>query len=316
MSRLPVTIGVSSCLIGRPVRFDGGHKRDVFVVETLAPHARLVPVCPEVELGLGTPRQTLRLVRQGEDVRLVMKTGEDHTEAMRRFAAKRVKALGEEDLDGFILKKDSPSCGYERVKVYDDNGMSIRNGRGVFAEALLAREPILPVEDEGRLVDPRLRENFIERVFAYRRLKDLFVRRWTHGHLVAFHTVHKLVVMAHSVEAYRVLGRLVANGKRLDRSDLAEQYRAAFMRALTEIATPKKHANVLMHMMGYFRGRLDDASRDELLRCIEDYRTGLLPLIVPVTLVRHHVRQIGVDYLADQIYLDPHPRELALRNHV
>jgi uncharacterized protein YbgA (DUF1722 family) len=245
-----------------------------------------------------------------------MKTGDDYTDAMRRYAARRVRALGDDDLDGFILKKDSPSCGFERVKVYDELGTSVRNGQGVFAEALLARDPVLPVEDEGRLCDPRLRENFIERVFAYRRLKDLFVARWTQGHLVAFHTIHKLVVLAHSVEAYRILGRLVAGGKDLGRRELAAQYRAVFMRALAEIATPKKHANVLMHMMGYFRGRLDDASRDELLRCIEDYRKGLLPLIVPVTLVRHHIRRIGVDYLADQVYLDPHPRELALRNHV
>ncbi len=313
---MSIVIGVSSCLLGRPVRFDGGHKRDAFVVETLAPHARFVPVCPEVELGLGTPRETLRLVRRGDDVRMIMKNGDDHTDDMRRYARQRVADLVSEDLDGYILKKDSPSCGLARVKVYDGDGPPARNGQGLFAAALRQRFPHLPVEDEGRLIDPALRENFIERVFAYRRLKDLFAARWTMGQLVAFHTAHKLVLLSHSTEAYRAMGRLVAGGKALTRAALRERYEDAFMSALTAAGTRRKHTNVLMHMVGYFRGQLDDASRDEVLACIEDYRQGLLPLIVPITLIRHHVRHLGIGYLAGQVYLDPHPRELALRNHV
>lgn len=313
---MSIVIGVSSCLLGRPVRFDGGHKRDTFVVETLAPHARFVPVCPEVELGLGTPRETLRLIRRGDDVRMIMKTGEDHTDRMRHFSRQRVADLADDDLDGYILKKDSPSCGLTRVKVYDGAGPPARDGQGLYAAALRQRFPHLPVEDEGRLVDPALRENFIERVFAYRRLKSLFSARWTMGQVVAFHTAHKLVLLSHSVDAYRAIGRLVAKGKALGRVEFRERYEHDFMSALAAMATRRKHTNVLMHMVGYFRGQIDDPSRDELLACIEDYRTRLVPLIVPITLIRHHVRHLGVEYLAGQVYLDPHPRELALRNHV
>ncbi len=313
---MSIRLGVSSCLLGHPVRFDGGHKRDAFVVGTLGPHVQFVPVCPEVELGLGAPRETLRLVRQGDDVRLLMKGGEDYTDRMRRFARSRVAALASEDLDGYILKKDSPSCGVRRVKVRGTEGGVSRAGVGVFAEALLERWPHLPVEDEGRLCDARLRENFIERVFAHHRLKTLFAGRWTPGDLVRFHTAHKFAILAHSTEAYRQLGRVVAGGRTRTRAALRAEYETGFMRALARPATPGRHANVLMHMLGYFRGQLDDPSRAELLACIEDYRLGLVPLIVPVTLVRHHVRRLGVEYLAGQVYLDPHPKELALRNHV
>ncbi|MEO8482628.1 MAG: DUF523 and DUF1722 domain-containing protein [Acidobacteriota bacterium] len=313
---MSIVIGVSSCLLGRKVRFDGGHKRDTFVVETLAPHARFVSVCPEVELGLGTPRETLRLIRRGSDVRMIMKSGEDHTDGMRRYAQRRVSDLAADDLDGYIVKKDSPSCGLTRVKVYDGDGPPARDGQGLYTTALQERFPHLPIEDEGRLIDPALRENFIERVFAYRRLKTLFSSRWTMGQVVAFHTAHKLVLLSHSVDAYREIGRLVAGGKGIARAALRERYEHEFMAALATMATRRKHTNVLMHMVGYFRGPLDEASRDELLACIEDYRQGLLPLIVPITLIRHHVRHLGIEYLAGQVYLDPHPRELALRNHV
>jgi uncharacterized protein YbgA (DUF1722 family)/uncharacterized protein YbbK (DUF523 family) len=275
-----------------------------------------VPVCPEVELGLGTPRETLRLVRRAADVRLVMADGADHTDAMRAFGARRVEALAREDLDGFILKKDSPSCGLERVKVYDRHGSPIRSGRGLFAEALVTRWPHLPVEDEGRLHDARLRENFVERLFAYRRLKDLFAGRWSMGAVVRFHTVYKLILLSHSPEGYRKLGRLVADGKALARPAFRAAYETQFMRTLQNLATPKKHANVLLHMIGHFRDRLDAASRRELIAAIDDYRRGWLPLVVPITLTAHHVRRLDVGYLADQIYLAPHPKELMLRNHV
>lgn len=316
MSHKPVVIGVSACLLGRAVRFDGGHKRDAFVVDELRPHARLVPVCPEVELGLGTPRETLRLVRHDTGVRLVMKTGEDYTDRMHEYSRRRVSELAKEDLDGFILKKDSPSCGFERVKVYGPAAVPSRSGRGLFAAALLEANPDLPVEDEGRLLDPGLRENFIERVFAFRRLKDFFDASWTYGGLVRFHTIHKMVVLAHDAHAYAALGRLVADGRRRRPSALEREYRTGLMRALARPATARRHANVLMHMVGHFRDRLDAASRDELLSHIDDYRRRRLPLIVPITLVRHHARRLDVTYLGDQIYLDPHPRELALRNHV
>jgi uncharacterized protein YbgA (DUF1722 family)/uncharacterized protein YbbK (DUF523 family) len=317
-----IRIGVSSCLLGREVRFDGGHKRNDFIVDTLGPFVEFVPVCPEVEMGLGTPRETLRLVDRDGRIRMVMANGEDHTDAMHRYAKRRVNDLVRDDLSGYILKKDSPSCGMERVRVYRQprregaDPVPEKTGRGLYAEALLNRFPFLPVEEEGRLYDPRLRENFIERVFAWRRLRTLFGGRWTLGGLVTFHTAHKLVVLAHSPTAYRALGQLVARGKSVGRAELGEQYEAGFMKALAVLATPKKHANVLQHMVGYFRGGLDSASREELLMAIDDHRRGLVPLIVPMTLIKHHVRRLNVEYLAGQVYLDPHPKELMLRNHV
>jgi uncharacterized protein YbgA (DUF1722 family)/uncharacterized protein YbbK (DUF523 family) len=314
---ISIRVGISTCLLGEPVRYDGGHKRNSYLVETLGRYVEWIPVCPEVELGLGTPRETLRLVRIGENVRMVMpKTGQDHTEGMRTFAESRVRELEAEDLCGYILKKDSPSCGMERVRVFDAHGVPAKSGRGLFAEALLRHFPNLPVEEEGRLSDPRLRENFIERVFAYRRLRTLCAARWKTGELVAFHTAHKLLLMAHSPKAYGNLGRLVAEAKKTPRAALRERYEAEFMQALAHIATAKRHANVLQHIVGYFREKLDADSRRELLSLIEDYRRGLVPLIVPITLIRHYVRRFEVAYLRGQIYLEPHPKELMLRNHV
>jgi uncharacterized protein YbgA (DUF1722 family)/uncharacterized protein YbbK (DUF523 family) len=315
--RAPVRIGVSACLLGEKVRFDGGHKRDAFLVETFGRHVEWVPVCPEVELGMGTPREPIRLEREGGKIRLVgVKTATDHSQAMRAFAARRCEQLAREELDGYILKKDSPSCGMERVKVYDRHGVPARTGIGLFADALRRRLPNLPVEEEGRLSDPRLRENVIERVFACQRLRRLFAGRWTAGTLVRFHTAHKLLLMAHSPQAYERLGRLVAQAPSLPRAELRSRYEAEFVRALAAIATPRRHANVLQHMLGYFTTILDDESRRELAGAIEDYRGGLVPLIVPITLFRHHIRRCDVSYLAGQIYLEPHPRELMLRNHV
>lgn len=313
----PIRIGVSACLLGRAVRYDGGHKRDAFLVETFGRYVEWVPVCPEVELGLGTPRPTLRLERTGDDVRLIMpKTGEDYTDSMRRYADRRVAQLANDDLCGYILKKDSPSCGMERVKVHDAHGVPSKSGRGLFAEALLRRTPHLPVEEEGRLNDPLLRENFVERVFAYRRVRALFARRWTVGDLVAFHTAHKLQLMAHTPREYQQLGRLVAVAKNVARAELRARYPVRFMNALAVPATRGRHANVLQHMAGYFRTQLDADAKRELQLVIDDYRHGLVPLVVPLTLIRHYVRRFAVTYLQGQVYLDPHPKELMLRNHV
>jgi len=205
----------------------------------------------------------------------------------------------------------------ERVKIYPAGaGASERTGTGMYAAALAARVPYLPIEEEGRLSDPRLRENFVQRVFAYHRLQALFRGRWTVGDLVRFHTAHKLVLLAHQPAAYTALGRLVASASGVARAELAARYEAAFMAALSRIATPARHANVLQHIAGYFKASLDDASRAELQQLIDDHRTGLVPLIVPITLIRHHVRRLDVEYLKGQVYLDPHPKELALRNHV
>ena len=313
-----IRIGVSACLLGQEVRFDGGHKRNEFITETLGCFVEFVPVCPELELGLGVPRETLRLVRDRDDnLSLISnKNGIDHTAAMRTFAERRTAALERDDLSGYLLKKDSPSCGMERVKVYAATGMPSSTGRGLYAASLMNRYPNLPVEEEGRLNDPRLRENFVERAFAYRRLRTLFTGRWSIGGLVAFHTAHKLQLLAHAPAAYAELGRLVANAKGAGKNEVRDQYETRFMTALKQLATPARHTNVLQHMAGYFSDNLDAASRRELTSLIDDYRRGLVPLIVPITLIRHYVRAYSVRYLEGQIYLEPHPKELMLRNHV
>jgi uncharacterized protein YbgA (DUF1722 family)/uncharacterized protein YbbK (DUF523 family) len=305
------------CLLGERVRHDGGHKRDPYLNQTLAEFFELVPVCPEVEVGMGTPREAVHLLQVGGEVRLVgRRSGADHTDAMRSYAQRRVEQLASQNLSGYILKKDSPSCGMERVRLHHGHGRVTRSGRGLFAAALADRFGNLPIEEEGRLCDPRLRENWIERVFAYHRLRTLWATRWRVRDLVAFHTSHKLVLLAHSPQALRELGRVVAASKTLPRGELCERYESVFMAALTKLATRGRHANVLQHMIGYFRDRLDDASRRELLGCVEDYRRGFVPLVVPITLVAHHVRRFDIEYLKGQVYLNPHPKELALRNHV
>jgi len=259
----------------------------------------------------------MRLVRVDNDVRLLtVRTAVDLTDRMAAYTRRRVAQLDTEDLCGYVLKKDSPSCGLERVKIYGTGGVPEKSGRGIFARSLVERFPSLPVEEEGRLSDPRLRENFVERVFAYWRLRGLFRGRWNLGTLVEFHTAHKLILMAHSPEAYRQLGRLVARARGVGRKDLERRYTEQFMSALAVIATPRRHANVLQHMAGYFKNLLDAKSKAELGAAIDDYRRGLVPLVVPMTLLRHHVRVHGVSYLEGQRYLAPHPKELMLRNHV
>jgi uncharacterized protein YbgA (DUF1722 family)/uncharacterized protein YbbK (DUF523 family) len=322
----PIRIGISACLLGQQVRYDGGHKRDPFLIETLGPHVVWVPVCPEVEVGMGTPRESVQLVhdragRRHNDgpvpVRLVApKSGTDWTDRMTAYSRARVAKLARLDLSGYVLKKDSPSCGMTRVKVHGPGRTAERTGTGLFAAALREALPTLPVEEEGRLCDPRLRENFIERVFAYRRLRTLLHGRWSLGDLVGFHTAHKLVLLAHDPRAYASLGRLVARAREMPRATVAESYEREFMGALARLATPKRHANVLQHIAGYLREGLDAASRAELQGLIDDHRNGLVPLVVPITLVRHHVRRLAIAYLQGQVYLDPHPKELALRNHV
>jgi uncharacterized protein YbgA (DUF1722 family)/uncharacterized protein YbbK (DUF523 family) len=316
-SDAPVRVGVSSCLLGENVRFDGGHKRDRFLTEGLGRFVEWVPVCPEVELGLGTPRPTLRLADSENGVRLVSpKTGMDHTEAMTVFARRRVEQLASEGLSGYVLKRGSPSCGMERVRVYGRTGQPTGPGRGVFAAELLRRFPDLPIEEEGRLMDAVLRENFVERLFAYRRLADLFVPGWKRKDLVRFHTAHKLTLMAHSPSAYKELGQRVADCGDVPPERMEADYHHRFMQALAVPATRGRHVNVLQHILGYMKRDLDAGTRQDLLASIEDYGAGLVPLVVPVTLLRHYVGRLGIDYLRKQAYLDLHPKELMLRNHL
>lgn len=312
-----IRLGVSSCLLGERVRYDGGHKRDAFLADTLGPLVEWVPVCPEVEIGLGVPRPSLRLVSGGAEPRLVVeRTGEDLTRRMRRFAEQRVAVLEGLGLDGYVLKRASPSCGLSRVRVYDEAGQPGGVGRGLFADTLARRLPCLPIEEEGRLTDPAIRENFIERVFTAARWRTFVAARPRARELGAFHAAQKYAVLAHSPAHYTRLGRLVAgSGGTLARAALHE-YGRLLGEALAVRATRGRHANVLQHLAGFFKRDVRPDERAELAEAIADYRRGLVPLLVPITLIRHHARRLGLRYLVDQVYLAPHPKELRLRNHV
>ena len=313
----PIRIGVSACLLGEEVRFDGGHKRDDFLTTVLGPFVHWVPVCPEVEIGLGVPRDTLRLIdNEGTPRLVVQRTGEDLTAQMQRFAADRIRDLEALQLDGYVLKRASPSCGLFGVRVYTAGGMPRGTGRGIFAEELARRLPMLPLEEEGRLNDARLRENFIERVFAAARWRGFVARRPRPRDLVAFHAAEKFAILAHSPARYGQLGRLVATAGRTLTPDKLDEYGQLLAQARTAHATRARHANVLQHLAGFFKRELGRDERAELGEIIADYRAGLIPLVVPLTLIRHHVRRFGVAYLAEQTYLNPHPKELMLRNHV
>jgi uncharacterized protein YbgA (DUF1722 family)/uncharacterized protein YbbK (DUF523 family) len=312
-----IKIGVSSCLLGKEVRYNGGHSLDRYVTGTLGDYFTFVDVCPEVEAGFGIPRETLRLVGDPAAPRLITtKTGKDFTGRMQNWSKKRVVELEKENLCGFIFKKGSPSSGMERVKVYTEKGMPSNRGSGMFARAFMDHFPLVPTEEEGRLNDAALRENFIERIFALRRWRQMAAQRKSRGNIVAFHTLHKLQIMSHSVKHYREMGRLVAHTKELDLQSLYKQYEALFMQALSLKATVKKNVNVLQHMAGYFKKQLSRDEKQELQEIIGQYHRHLIPLIVPMTLFNHYVRKYDQEYLKDQLYLNPHPIELKLRNRV
>jgi len=308
----PITLGISSCLLGEQVRWNGGHKLDRFLTDTLGRFVRYCPVCPEVECGFGVPREPLRLLGDPYAPRLVtLRTKQDFTERMLRWARRRVRELETEDPCGFIFKGKSPSCGMERMRFYD------AKGTGLFARVFMEHFPLVPVEDDGRLHDPTLRENFIERVFVMKRWRDA-LRALRHkrsrGALVRFHTEHKLLVLSHSPRHHRIMGNLVAQAMPIPA--LYDEYERLLMEALRLKATPAKHCNVLQHIMGYFKKQLSPDAKGELLEIIDHYRQGHVPLIVPITLVNHYVRLYDQPYLKEQYYLHPHPLELQLRNHV
>jgi uncharacterized protein YbbK (DUF523 family)/uncharacterized protein YbgA (DUF1722 family) len=312
-----IRLGISACLLGEEVRFDGGHKRDRFLTDVLGKHVEWVPVCPEVEMGLGTPRETLRLVHNGRRVRmLTTRTGIDHTAGMEGWASKRLRELALEDLSGYVLKSKSPSCGMERVTVYTVGRARVTHGRGLFADALLHRFPCLPVEDEARLVDGRLRDNFIERVFGCSRLKTLFHRAWSLAALVRFHTAHRIQLLSHSTSGYEDLTRLLARAKALPKCETREQYERGFMDTLRIITPARRHTKVLTHIVGQLRRTIDAQSTEEVMAAIHEYGRGSVSLIVPLTLVRDHVRLQRVASLAGQTYFEPYPDELMLPNDV
>jgi uncharacterized protein YbgA (DUF1722 family)/uncharacterized protein YbbK (DUF523 family) len=312
-----IKLGISTCLLGENVRYDGGHKLDRFLTDTLGQYVEYVPVCPEVECGLPIPRESMHLEGDPESPRLVTsRTKQDMTERMVNWANKRVVELEKEGLCGFIFKSDSPSSGMERVRVYNEKGMPVKKGVGMFARIFMEHFPLLPVEDEGRLHDPNLRENFVERIFTLKRWREVLTKKESRGTLVDFHTQHKLLVLSHSSKHYQIMGKLVAQAKEIPLKNLFQQYQTILMEALQLKTTPKKNANVLMHMMGYFKDQLSSDEKQELLEVIDHYRQEYVPLIVPTTLIKHYVRKYDQPYLKQQVYLNPHPLELQLRNHV
>jgi len=312
-----IRLGISSCLLGEPVRYDGGHKIDRFLTETLGQYVEYVPVCPEVECGLPVPRESMHLQGTPESPRLVTsRTKQDMTDRMVQWARKRVSELEKKDLCGFIFKSNSPSSGMEHVRVYNERGMPVKKGVGMFARIFMDHFPLLPVEDEGRLHDPKLRENFIERIFNLKRWRETLDQKENRGSLVDFHTRHKLLILSHSQKHYQIMGKLVARAKDLPLKELYQRYQTLLMEALFLKTTPKKNSNVLLHMMGYFKERLSPDEKQELLEIIDYYRQEYIPLIVPMTIISHYVRKYDQPYLKQQVYLNPHPAELQLRNHV
>jgi uncharacterized protein YbgA (DUF1722 family)/uncharacterized protein YbbK (DUF523 family) len=315
MEKIP--IGISACLLGENVRYNGGHALDRFLRDTLGKYVQYVPVCPEVECGFGIPRETFRLVGDPRQPRLMTgKTGIDHTERMEAWAGKRVEDLEKENLCGFIFKSDSPSSGMERVKVYDDKGVPRKIGMGVFAKVFMEHFPLIPVEEEGRLHDPILRENFIERIFTCKRYREAMKEKELIRNLVAFHTKNKLLLMTHSPKYLKEMGNLVAHAKQFPPKEFIMQYEKLLMEAMALKPSTAKHTNVLHHIMGYFKKDLSTDEKREILEVVDEYRQGLIPLIVPVTLMNHYVRKYDEAYLKEQVYLNPHPLELQLRNHV
>lgn len=310
-------IGVSTCLLGQNVRYDGGHKLDRFITDTLGQYVTFVPVCPETECGLGIPRESMHLEGDPEAPRLVTtKTKKDVTARMLQWAAVRLKEIQKENLCGFIFKSKSPSSGMERVNVYSEKGIPVKTGSGLFAAAFMKHFPLIPVEDDGRLHDPKIRENFIERIFTMQRWRQIASGRKRIGDLVDFHTRHKLLILSHSPNHYRSMGKLVAEAKQHPAEELFLNYEAALLEALKLKTTTQKNVNVLMHLMGYFKKQLAADEKQELLEIMDQYRAGYIPLIVPVTLINHYVRKYKQPYLAGQFYLQPHPLALQLRNHV
>jgi uncharacterized protein YbgA (DUF1722 family)/uncharacterized protein YbbK (DUF523 family) len=312
-----IRMGISSCLLGNAVRYDGGHKHDRFLTETLGQYFEYVSVCPEVDCGMSIPRESMRLEGDPESPRLMTsRTRIDKTDQMTTWAETRVVELEQENLLGFIFKSDSPSSGMERVKVYNEKNMAARKGIGLFARAFMDHYPLLPVEEEGRLHDPELRENFIERVFSLARWRALRIEKPNRSALITFHTTHKYLLLSHSTRHYQALGKLIGAAKQIPMEKLLDTYQHLFMEALKLKATQKKHANVLMHMAGYFKKQITADEKKELFHILERYRNQHLPLIVPITLLQHYVRKYQEPYLLQQYYLNPHPIELQLRNHV
>jgi len=314
MQRLEIRVGVSACVVGENVRFDSGHKQSNFVTKELAKVFSLVPVCPEVGIGMPVPRPTIRLISNEERISLVetKNPSKDYTEKMLHYSRNKANELLQQDLCGYIVCAKSPTCGMERVKIYA-HSQATKSGVGLYTQELQKAMPWLPVEEDGRLNDPVLKENFVTRVYCLKDFYDSMGDVPTCGKIVAFHSRYKLTLMAHHPESYKKMGKLVAKVKQYDPKEFYQQYRLALMEALSHKATRKNNTNTLMHIQGYFKRALDRVEKQELSKLIENYRIGILPLLAPLTLINHYLKKYPDSYLAQQQYLEPYPEELRLR---
>lgn len=312
-----IRIGISSCILGEKVRYDGGHKLDRYLADVFGKYAEWVPVCPEVEVGMGIPRPTVRLIQIEDRIHMISKKGDDYTDEMNRYTQMRTAALASDHLSGYILKSGSPSCAMERMRFYDAEGIPRGRRSGLYADGLLKAFPHLPIEDDGRLRDARIRENFVTRVFAHHRWMQMINEGLSRARLVAFHQSYKHHLMARNQVAARRLGRLVGTPQEYDTDEqLADAYFSEFMTAMKRTPSRRGHTNVLHHMSGYVSRVIDPEDRRELADMINQYRLERLPLIVPLIMLRHYARKYDIAYLQDQVYLDPHPDELMLLNQL
>ena len=309
-------IGISSCLVGQKVRYDGTAKRNSWLVDQFGKHVDYRPICPEMAIGMPTPRPPIRLVGTSEDIRVVGvdDPSVDVTGQLEDFALSTAGQL--QSISAYVFMSKSPSCGMERVKLYNAKGHAAKTGVGVYARVIMASLPNLPCEEEGRLNDPMLRENFVNRVYAYRRWQSLRAGGLVAKELIAFHARHKYMVMAHSQAAYQRLGRLLSNLKGVDLERVADAYEAEFMGALKRRVGRKRHVNALQHIQGYLKVRIDGSDKRELAESIESYRREEVPLVVPMKLLRHYFRRNPDNYIDRQWYLDPYPESLGLRNTI
>ena len=314
-----IKLGVSACVIGEKVRFDSGHKKSHFVADELSPFVEYVPVCPEVGIGLSVPRPTIRLLDRddGLGVRLVdTKNAEiDHTEKMNQFCEKKINQLIDQELCGYVVCAKSPTCGMERVKVYRENGYvsAEKIGVGIYTEKLMQQMPWLPIEEDGRLNDPILKENFVFRIFTLHDFYQAMSAGISRGAIVKFHSRYKLVLMAHSPKDYQGLGQLVAEIANYELDEFYQIYRTRFMQAIANRASRKNNTNVLMHIQGHFKKVLDKEQKAELSELIDAYRLGKMPLLAALTLINHYLREFPDPYISSQAYINPYPENLRLR---
>lgn len=308
-------IAISACLMGAEVRFNGGHKESRLCSRTLAEHFEFVPLCPEVAIGMGIPREPIRLVGDPQSPQAVgtVNPSINVTAPLAEYGEKMAGELN--DICGYIFMQQSPSCGLERVKVYHDNGAPVNGGgRGIYAQAFCARHPDLPVEEAGRLNDPVLRENFITRVLAYSAWQQVLAQGLSRRVLTEFHSRYKYQLMAHNPLQYKALGKLLGNMAQSAPAELGPRYFSELMAALKKCATRGTHSNVLQHITGYLKQAISAEDKQEMVHVIGQYRLGIVPLVVPLTLLKHHFRQHPDPYIAQQVYLQPHPENLSLRN--